>query len=107
MDWSLPVSQDEAYRRAGGRRRYNTVRQKKQGARQRRVAELLRSYPPSQRGAYAAIARALDVHRSTVTRDIVALGSIAGFLRGNRTARVTWKRGGVVINFALLGGTLS
>jgi DNA-binding transcriptional ArsR family regulator len=63
--WSARVPDDEAYRRAGGRRRYNAVRQFRAELRLEKVGHLLR-----QGLSRAEIARRLGVHPSTVSRDI-------------------------------------
>ena len=62
------VSAEVAYRRAGGRRRYNRERQARAEARQGVVAVLLKKGLAS-----AEIARRLKVHRSTVCRDVQLL----------------------------------
>jgi hypothetical protein len=85
MDWSAPVSDDVAARRAGGRRRYNARRAFFAVFRQARVAKLLCKAPPLAHGAQAMIARALGVHRSTITRDVQRLYRLAR--EGPRTRR--------------------
>jgi hypothetical protein len=73
--WSLPVSNDEAYRRASGRRRYNAHRQLQAAARRDHLIYLwsasLDDGGPGLFGwgVKAAMARELGVSRSTVTRD--------------------------------------
>ena len=70
--WSRPVSFEEACRRAGGRRRYNAVRQFKALLRRQRVVELLLRWG-MRRGVQSRIAVELGVHRSTVSKDVAAL----------------------------------
>jgi len=68
----MQQSFDAICRRAGGRRRYNKQRQ--QAASWRRL--LLLGYLERhgrQRGTLTAFARAMGVHRSTITRDLKAL----------------------------------
>lgn len=70
--WSNPVSNSEAYRRVGGRRRINRERQIK--AIQRQVAALnLWWY---QHMSAAEIAGILGVHRTTVWRYLKSLNGI-------------------------------
>lgn len=67
--WSDSVSDTEAHARAGGRARYNHERQLTAAVRRawvvRRYIEL-----NAARGAMALIAEELQVHRSTIMRDI-------------------------------------
>ena len=63
--WTDPTSNSEAARRAGGRRRYNAMRQTRALARLEQVLNLKRA-GWSQR----QIARALGVHPSTICRDL-------------------------------------
>src|SRR5690349_2965162 len=73
-EWSLLVSDDESRRRAGGRRRYNSWRQfMAQHRRLTQVLPLLREHRSLSRGVGAAIARALNVSRATISRDIAAI----------------------------------
>ena len=73
-NWSAPVSDREAARRAGGRRRYNAWRKFRAEFRRTELARLL----CVQGGlsfwrSGAALARKLGVSRSTVCRDRQAL----------------------------------
>ena len=70
--WSRPTSADEACRRAGGRRRYNAVRQFQAILRRKTVLELLLKLG-HRRGVQSLIAARLGVHRSTVSKDIAAI----------------------------------
>ena len=65
MLWNLPTSKNEAYRRAGGRRRYNSYRKLKASFRLKQVIELYMAGIHNK----SEIARQLGVHRSTITRD--------------------------------------
>src|SRR5438132_11335174 len=62
----------EVAARAGGRRRYNSVRQFNSTLRRAQVIELAKEHGLG-RGARAQIARELGVHRSTITRDLDAV----------------------------------
>lgn len=68
IDWSAPVSHGEMAHRAGGRRRYNAVRQVRAMMRRVKVSELL-----LQGLSQAQIARRLGVHRCTISRDVASL----------------------------------
>jgi len=68
IEWSRPVSEDEAHRRASGRRRYNSDRRVRAEWRQSVVYKIgLDSL--FERGWKARAARQLGVHRSTICRD--------------------------------------
>src|SRR5580698_6705802 len=67
--WSDPVSDDEANRRAAGRRQYNLTRKLDSWHRVQRVIELLQDRGLGY-GVRTQIARELGVHRSTITRDV-------------------------------------
>jgi len=71
-DWSTPVSSTEAYRRAGGRRHYNAIRQFQAEWRRSQVAKLLLEQGDKY-GVQADLARKLGVSEATVSRDIAAL----------------------------------
>lgn len=71
-NWSDRVSDSEAARRAGGRARWNAVRQVRRELRRVDVAKLMRHYG-LDRGSQTAIARCLGVSRSTVCRDVRAI----------------------------------
>jgi hypothetical protein len=72
-DWKAPTTWDEVCRRAGGRRHYNHWRQTVRLLRRLQVVRLLQQFPLRQRGTVAAIAKSLEVHPATVSRDIKAL----------------------------------
>jgi IS30 family transposase len=67
--WSDPVSDDEANRRAAGRRHYNQTRKLDAWHRTQQVIELLQDRGLGY-GVRTQIARELGVHRSTITRDV-------------------------------------
>lgn len=75
--WSAPTSTSEVHRRAGGRRKYNSVRRFKADLRRIEVEKLFAEYAFA-RGAQARIARELGVNRSTVSRDIRRLWAPEG-----------------------------
>lgn len=66
--WSQRTDPDIVARRAGGRRRYNAVRQLLATFRRAKVARLLR-FDLTR----AEIARRLNVHPSTISRDVSRL----------------------------------
>jgi DNA invertase Pin-like site-specific DNA recombinase len=66
------MTADEIYRRASGRRRYQSLRRQEAQLRRVRVIKLLESTGFSH-GYQARIARALSVSQSTITRDIKAI----------------------------------
>lgn len=78
MDWSARVSSEMAYRRAGGRNRYNSLRRIEASLRRFRVLELLRErhLSLSTRGCQARLAAELNVSRATISRDLAALFTI-------------------------------
>ena len=62
-------SADEAYRRAGGRRRHNSLRKLAAELRRGDLAVLMREGGLGP-GAQSRYARVLGVHRSTISRDL-------------------------------------
>jgi hypothetical protein len=68
-DWSAPIGADAAYRRAAGRRAFNARRQFAAAERRAQVARRLAAYGMG-RGVRARIAQELQVHPSTVGRDL-------------------------------------
>lgn len=70
--WSESTSTDEAYRRASGRRKYNSVRQVRAILRRQEVAALLGQLGYGH-GVQVQIARRLGVSPATVSRDVAAL----------------------------------
>lgn len=68
LEWNATTDSASAARRAGGRRHYNAVRQFQADERRRRVVELLDEIGFC-RGYQSKIAKALGVHRSTISRD--------------------------------------
>jgi DNA invertase Pin-like site-specific DNA recombinase len=75
--WSAPTSTSEAHRRAGGRRKYNSVRRFRADMRRVEVQKLFAEYGFAH-GARSRIARELNVHRSTVSRDVRKLWAPEG-----------------------------
>ena len=67
--WAGHVRAEEAYRRAGARRRWNLKRRGLADARRLKLIPFLQD--PERNGA--ELARRLGVHRSTVCRDFVIL----------------------------------
>jgi len=76
VDWGAPVSDQEAARRAGGRRHYNSWRAHCRLVRWGRLLKLW-GRPGigwwHEHGFQTRMARALGVSRSTVCRDLAAL----------------------------------
>ena len=72
-NWGAPTSSDEAHKRAGGRRRYNSHRQFVAFVRRQMVVALAWEFGLARRGSRSRIARAIGVHRSTVSKDIKAI----------------------------------
>jgi hypothetical protein len=72
-DWSAPVSNAEAARRAGGRKRWNAWRRWMAFYRRCEISRLLFSQGSTKRGFQAKLARTLNVARSTISRDIAKL----------------------------------
>ena len=67
---------DEIYRRASGRRHYNSVRHFKAEQRRRRLVKMLSSRKYEfilEHGTQARLARALNVSKSTICRDTQAI----------------------------------
>jgi hypothetical protein len=75
--WSSPTSTDEAHARASGRRRYNLTRQWLGMVRRRRVIELVLE-TGLVRGRQAEIAKELQCHPSTISRDVSRILKIDG-----------------------------
>jgi hypothetical protein len=71
--WSESTSSQEAWTRAGGRARYNAIRQLRATVRRHQVAELLQAAGGISPGVQARIAAKLGVHRSTISRDVRAI----------------------------------
>lgn len=67
QQWKSPLSKLQAFKRASGRRRINARRSNLAGQRRLKLIELVKVGLPN-----AEIARRLDVHRSTITRDLEA-----------------------------------
>jgi hypothetical protein len=72
IDWGAPVTDIEAFRRAGGRRAYNALRRIDVEIRRMKVLKLLRRYG-FRHGIQARIAHELGVSEATISRDIAAL----------------------------------
>ena len=72
--WSQRVPDEQAARRAGGRRRYNQVRRRVMAERRFWIS-LLDAGALKARGTRARLARQFKVHRSTIGRDVAWLES--------------------------------
>jgi hypothetical protein len=70
--WNAETSDSEAARRAGGRRRYNQMRQAKAARRLGRIIDIMarNRWHSRQWGIRAKIARELGVSRATICRDL-------------------------------------
>jgi hypothetical protein len=73
VEWNTPTHWDTVKKRAAGRRHYNAWRGWQRLKRRQEVIKLLEAEPILSRGTYSRIARALGVHRCTITRDIKAM----------------------------------
>lgn len=82
------LTPEQAYRRAGGRRRYNLQRQKAARARRDEVRRLLELYGEQRRGTQARIARELGVSEATVSRDVREILSFRQLYRAFRSGRL-------------------
>lgn len=71
--WSAHRPSSEVYRRAGGRRGYNKLRQIRATDRRIQIAHRIVAGGGFYRGLQSQLARELDVDRSTVSRDITAI----------------------------------
>lgn len=69
MNWKSPVSNQEAIRRAGGRRRYNAQRQSLANRRRRALVRLIKKSEFEQ-GWQKNLAGVLGVSESTISRDL-------------------------------------
>ena len=70
-EWSKLTSSEEVFRRAGGRRRYNAMRQRRAEARRQEIARVLGPMALlSPHGLSVALARAFGVSRQTAWRDL-------------------------------------
>jgi DNA-binding CsgD family transcriptional regulator len=89
----VPKSAEEAYRRAGGRRRYHARRKRDAEERRARVAELIIQWGWVQ-GTQARIARELGVSEATISRDMrrIYAGPDRNKLLLQRTIAKTLKR---------------
>ena len=67
-EWHRQTSREAAARRAGGRRHYNQIRQQQALRRRLQVAKLV-----ALGYTQTAIAQELQVHRSTITRNLQRL----------------------------------
>ena len=69
-NWKAKTNFDEVCWRAAGRRRYNAQRQAEALKRFKEVLKLISPPDGRKRGSQAELARALGVHRSTISRDV-------------------------------------
>ena len=76
MDWAENVSSDEANRRAGGRRHYNSIRRLRAVMRQRQIVRIVKyaGLNPYTHGVQALLARRFGVSRATISRDLRRCG---------------------------------
>lgn len=70
MSWNAPVSDQEAARRAGGRRRFNAKRKGLAKQRRRKLAVLILK-SNFQTGWQRKLAGALKISESTISRDLM------------------------------------
>lgn len=67
------MNSESIYRRAGGRRHYNSVRQMRALNRQMLLVELMSKLDILERGWQTKAAEILDVSKATITRDLKAI----------------------------------
>lgn len=93
ISWSRVVPHDEAARRAAGRRRINAQRYREAERRRDQVVRMVQVYGLAH-GVRQRIANELDVHRSTISRDIQAAiyAEPELLLPTPRTANTEWIR---------------
>lgn len=72
VQWSARTTPENAHRRAGGRRKYNSIRQLEAHLRRLEVAQGLREHGWVH-GVQARLARELGVSESTISRDVAWL----------------------------------
>ncbi|HUW16798.1 MAG TPA: hypothetical protein VMW94_06940 [Actinomycetes bacterium] len=70
IDWSAGTWPHVAHRRAGGRRRYNKLRQDQAAIRRMEVVMLLREFGGWNWGVQKRIAKELGVSEATISRDL-------------------------------------
>ena len=71
--WWKTVPKESAWRRAGGRRRYNAIRRRRADARRAAMGRALDNMGPAilfSRHLAPSFARAFGVHRTTAWRDL-------------------------------------
>jgi hypothetical protein len=68
--WSMPTSQEEVYRRANGRRRYNKKRRELAEERRRQIALLLSRNHDLGHGFQRRLARRFGVSEATICNDV-------------------------------------
>jgi hypothetical protein len=82
INWQARVSDDEAYHRAGGRKRWNSLRTFLADQRRRQLLELVLELGGLERGAQSRIAEALGVHRSVISKDLKRILPLAKVCEG-------------------------
>jgi hypothetical protein len=99
LQWSTKVGQREFARRAGGRRRYNTARQRQMWRRRFAILQIyaLQERPPH--GIQQALAERYGVHKAVISRD-VAWAQRTGFAgSGCAPLRCSFRCGAVTIQW--------
>lgn len=87
INWQARVSDNGAHQRAGGRKRWNSLRTFLADDRRRLLLELLIDAGGLERGAQSRIAEALGVHRSTISKDLKRILPLAKVCEGCGTRR--------------------
>lgn len=98
--WSKPISDRTAARRAGGRRRYNTKRKREMWRRRfaiLRIYAMLEDDPPH--GIQQALAERFDVDKATVSRDVAWVESTGLARSGFSPLKCSYRRGAVSIEW--------
>ena len=83
-DWSSPVSNSDAYRRAGGRRAHNFLRQVMATYRRTRLVKIAVELE-FKRGWQSEAANRLEVNRSTISRDVKELNRLRREYRAKKS----------------------
>jgi hypothetical protein len=82
IDWNHPRNWDEVCRRHAARKRWNSLRRFLADQRRQRLLTLVLEIGGLERGAQASIARALGVHRSTISKDLKRILPLAQVCEG-------------------------
>jgi len=97
--WSKPISDSNAAKRAGGRRRYNAERKRRMWERRFTILRIMRSTVGDlPHGGQQLLAERFGVHKCVISRD-VAWARRIGWLGDGFTLRYSYRRGVVTIEW--------